>query len=156
MAAEIVAAVAAANQAFNFIKKAVHKGQELRDLSKAIGAFWDAREEVSILEQKATNPSKIQKLFGGQSVEAQALEVTLQKQRAEDLERELKDIFLWTGNGHLWTEMIRERSRIRNARIAAAKEAAQTKAAMIDIAIITGIVTLSMVVVFAFTKLAVG
>ena len=153
MAAEIVAAVAAANQAFNFIKKAVHKGQELQDLSKAIGAFWDAREEVSILEQKATNPSKIQKLFGGQSIEAQALEVTLQKQRAEDLERELKDIFLWTGNGHLWTEMIRERSRIRNARIAAAREAARTKAAMIDLAIIGGTIVAIFVIVMGATSI---
>lgn len=59
MAAEIIAAVSAANQAFNFIKKAVHKEKEVQDLTKAIGAFWDAREEVSVLEQKATNLSKI-------------------------------------------------------------------------------------------------
>lgn len=152
MAAEIIAAVSAANQAFNFIKKAVHKGKEVQDLTKAIGAFWDAREEVSVLEQKATNPSKIQKLFGGKSVEAQALEVTLQKQRAENLERELKDIFLWTGNGHLWTEMIRERSRIRNARIAAAKQAAQTKAAMIDLTIIGGTIFAIFLIVMGVTS----
>jgi hypothetical protein len=155
MAAEIIAAVSAANQAFNFIKKAVHKGQEIQDLSRAIGAFWDAREEVSVLEQKATNPSKIQKLFGGKSVEAQALEVTLQKQRAENLERELKDIFLWTGNGHLWTEMIRERSRIRNARIAAAKQAAQTKAAMIDLTIIGGTIIAIFIIVMGATSIIV-
>jgi hypothetical protein len=153
MAAEIIAAVSAANQAFNFIKKAVHKGQEIQDLNRAIGAFWDAREEVSVLEQKATNPSKIQKLFGGKSVESQALEVTLQKQRAENLERELKDIFLWTGNGHLWTEMIRERSRIRNARIAAARDAAQTKAAMIDLAIIGGTIVAIFVIVMGATSI---
>jgi len=152
MAAEIIAAVSAANQAFNFIKKAVHKGKEVQDLTKAIGAFWDAREEVSVLEQKATNPSKIQKLFGGKSVEAQALEVTLQKQRAENLERELKDIFLWTGNGHLWTEMIRERSRIRNARIAAAKQAAQTKAAMVDLTIIGGTILAIFLIVMGVTS----
>jgi hypothetical protein len=153
MAAEIIAAVSAANQAFNFIKKAVHKGQEIQDLNRAIGAFWDAREEVSVLEQKATNPSKIQKLFGGKSVESQALEVTLQKQRAENLERELKDIFLWTGNGHLWTEMIRERSRIRNARITAAKDAAQTKAAIIDLTVIGGTIVAIFVIVMGATSI---
>jgi len=153
MAAEIIAAVSAANQAFNFIKKAVHKGQEIQDLNRAIGAFWDAREEVSVLEQKATNPSKIQKLFGGKSVESQALEVTLQKQRAENLERELKDIFLWTGNGHLWTEMIRERSRIRNARIAAARDAAQTKAAIIDLTVIGGAIVAIFVIVMGATSI---
>lgn len=155
MAAEIIAAVSAANQAFNFIKKAVHKGKELQDLTNAIGAFWDAREEVSVLEQKATNPSKMQKIFGGKSVEAQALEVTLQKQRAENLERELKDIFLWTGNGNLWSDMIRERTRIRNARIAAAKQAAQSKAAMIDLAIITGIIIFCFAAVMGVTAVVV-
>lgn len=155
MAAEIIAAVSAANQAFNFIKKAVHKGKELQDLTNAIGAFWDAREEVSVLEQKATNPSKMQKIFGGKSVEAQALEVTLQKQRAENLERELKDLFLWTGNGNLWTDMIRERTRIRNARIAAAKQAAQSKAAMIDLAIITAIIIFGFTVVMGVTAVVV-
>lgn len=138
MPAEIVAAVAAANQAFNFIKKAVHKGKEVQDLTKAISKFWDAREEVSVLEQKSTNPSKISKLLGSSSVESQALEVTLQKQKAEQLEKELKDLFYWTGNANLWHDMLRERSRIRNLRIAEAKKAAQTKAAIIDISVVLG------------------
>ena len=39
MPAEIVAAVAAANQAFNFIKKAVHKGKEVQDLTRQLVSF---------------------------------------------------------------------------------------------------------------------
>jgi len=138
MPAEIVAAVAAANQAFNFIKKAVHKGKEVQDLTRAISKFWDAREEVSILEQKAKTTSKISKLLGSSSVESQALEATLQKQKAEQLEKELKDIFYWTGNANLWHDMLRERSRIRNLRIAEARKAAQTRAAIIDISVVFG------------------
>ena len=69
----------------------------------------------------------MQKIFGGKSIEAQALEVTLQKQRAENLERELKDIFLWTGNGNLWTDMIRERTRIRNAKNCRSKTSSPIK-----------------------------
>ena len=65
MAAEIIAAVAAANSAFNFIRSSVQKGREMQDLTSAIGKFWDAREEISVIEQQATNPSKISKLFGG-------------------------------------------------------------------------------------------
>jgi hypothetical protein len=155
MAAEIVAAVQICASAYRFMKTAVNEGRELGDMTRALSKFWDAREEVSVLEQKATNPSKMQKIFGGKSVEAQALEVTLQKQRAENLERELKDIFLWTGNGNLWTDMIRERTRIRNARIAAAKQAAQSKAAMIDLAIITGIFIFCFAVVMGVTAVVV-
>ena len=138
MAAEIVAAVQICASAYRFMKTAVNEGRELGDMTRALGKFWDAREEVSVLEQKATNPSKIEKLFGGKSVESQALEITLQKKKAQQLEKELKDLFYWTGNANLWHDMLRERTKIRNRRIAQAREKAQSRAAMIDIVAIIG------------------
>jgi hypothetical protein len=138
MAAEIVAAVQICASAYRFMKTAVNEGRELGDMTRALGKFWDAREEVSVLEQKATNPSKIEKLFGGKSVESQALEITLQKKKAQQLEKELKDLFYWTGNANLWHDMLRERTKIRNRRIAQAREKAQSRAAMIDIVAIRG------------------
>ena len=155
MAAEIVAAVQICASAYRFMKTAVNEGRELGDMTRALGKFWDAREEVSILEQKATNPSKIEKFFGGISVESKALEITLQKKKAEQLEKELKDLFYWTGNANLWHDMIKERGRIRNMRIAEAKQKAQSRAAMIDIAAILGTFTVIFVVVMAITSVAV-
>ena len=155
MAAEIVAAVQICASAYRFMKTAVNEGRELGDMTRAMSKFWDAREEVSVLEQKATNPSKIEKLFGGKSVETQALEITLQKKKAEQLEKELKDLFYWTGNANLWHDMIRERAKIRNLRIAAARQKAQNRAAMIDIAVIGGVLGLLMVTVLAITSVAV-
>ena len=138
MAAEIVAAVQMCASAYRFMKTAVNEGKELGDMTRALSKFWDAREEVSVLEQKATNPSKIEKLFGGKSVESQALEITLQKKKAQQLEKELKDLFYWTGNANLWHDMLRERTKIRNMRIAEAKAKAEARAAMIDIVAIVG------------------
>ncbi len=155
MAAEIVAAVQICASAYRFMKTAVNEGRELGDMTRAMSKFWDAREEVSVLEQKATNPSKIEKLFGGKSIESQALEITLQKKKAEQLEKELKDLFYWTGNANLWHDMIRERAKIRNLRIAAARQKAQNRAAMIDIAVIGGILGLLMVTVLAITSVTV-
>ena len=141
--------------AYRFMKTAVNEGRELSDMTRALGKFWDAREEVSVLEQKATNPSKIEKLFGGKSVESQALEITLQKQKAEQLEKELKDLFYWTGNANLWHDMLRERTKIRNMRIAQAREKAQSRAAMIDIVVIVGTFTVLFVIGMAITSVAV-
>lgn len=155
MAAEIIAAVQMCASAYRFMKTAVNEGRELSDMTRALGKFWDAREEVSVLEQKATNPSKIEKLFGGKSVESQALEITLQKQKAEQLEKELKDLFYWTGNANLWHDMLRERTKIRNMRIAQAREKAQSRAAMIDIVVILGTFTVLFVVGMAITSVAV-
>lgn len=136
MAAEIIAAVQVCASAYRFMKTAVNEGRELGDMTRALSKFWDAREEVSVLEQKATNPSKIEKLFGGKSIESQALEITLQKQKAEQLEKELKDLFYWTGNAPLWHDMLRERAKIRNMRIAEAKRKAENRATVIDLTII--------------------
>ena len=155
MAAEIVAAVQVCASAYRFMKTAVNEGRELGDMTRAMSKFWDAREEVSVLEQKATNPSKIEKLFGGKSIESQALEITLQKKKAEQLEKELKDLFYWTGNANLWHDMIRERAKIRNLRITAARQKAQNRATMIDLAVIFGILGFAMVVILAITSVAV-
>jgi molecular chaperone GrpE (heat shock protein) len=141
--------------AYRFMKTAVNEGRELSDMTRALSKFWDAREEVSVLEQKATNPSKIEKLFGGKSVESQALEITLQKQKAEQLEKELKDLFYWTGNANLWHDMLRERTKIRNMRIAQAREKAQSRAAMIDVVAIVGTFTVLFVIGMAITSVAV-
>jgi len=155
VAAEIIAAVQMCASAYRFMKTAVNEGRELSDMTRALGKFWDAREEVSVLEQKATNPSKIEKLFGGKSVESQALEITLQKQKAEQLEKELKDLFYWTGNANLWHDMLRERTKIRNMRIAQAREKAQSRAAMIDVVAIVGTFTVLFVVGMAITSVVV-
>jgi molecular chaperone GrpE (heat shock protein) len=155
VAAEIIAAVQMCASAYRFMKTAVNEGRELSDMTRALSKFWDAREEVSVLEQKATNPSKIEKLFGGKSVESQALEITLQKQKAEQLEKELKDLFYWTGNANLWHDMLRERTKIRNMRIAQAREKAQSRAAMIDVVAIVGTFTVLFVIGMAITSVAV-
>ena len=117
MAAEVIAAVQVCASAYRFLKTAVQEGNDLNDMGRAIGKFFDAREEIAVLEQKATNSSKIERLFGGKSIEAQALEITLQKDKAIRLEKDLKDLFLYSGRGDLWEDTIRERARLRNLKI---------------------------------------
>jgi len=155
MAAEIIAAVNVCASAYRFMKTAVNEGKDLNDMGRAIGKFFDAREEVSVLEQQATISSAIQRLFGGKSIESTALQITLEKNRAIQLERDLKDLFLWSGRGDLWEDTIRERARLRNLRIAEAKQKAQSRAAMIDIAAIIGTFAVIFIVVMAITSVAV-
>jgi hypothetical protein len=152
MAAEILAAVKICASTYRFIKSAVHEGEEITNMTKAISKFWDAREQVSIIEQKATNQSKIEKLFGGKSIESQALEITLQKQKAVQLEKDLKELFYWTGNGNLWQDMIRERTRLRNMRIAEAKRKAEARALMIDCSMVVVFLIMSVLIVLGITS----
>ena len=155
MAAEIIAAVNVCASAYRFMKTAVHEGKDLNDMGRAIGKFFDAREEISVLEQKATNSGAIQKLFGGKSIEATALQITLEKDRAIRLEKDLKDLFLYSGRGDLWEDTIREIARLRNLRIAEAKQKAQSRAAMIDIAAIIGTFAVIFVIGMIITSVVV-
>ena len=93
---------------------------------------------IKAYNDKNKDAIKIEKLFGGKSVESQALEITLQKKKAQQLERDLKDLFYWSGHANLWHDMLKERTKIRNMRIAEAKAKAETRAAMIDIVAIVG------------------
>ncbi len=155
MAAEIIAAVNVCASAYRFMKTAVNEGKDLNDMGRAIGKFFDAREEISVLEQQATNSGAIQKLFGGKSIESTALEITLQKDKAIRLEKDLKDLFLYSGRSDLWEDTIRERARLRNLRIAEAKQKAQSRAAMIDIAAIIGTFAVIFVIGMIITSVVV-
>ena len=55
----------------------------------------------------------------------------------------LKELFYWTGNGNLWQDMIRERTRLRNMRIYEAKAKAEARANTIDVVMVLMFLILS-------------
>jgi len=71
-------------------------------------------------------------LFGGNSVEAQALQVTAARHKMRQLEKELYEFLLYTGQGDFYEEMMKERRVIRQRRIEAAQAAARKRANLID------------------------
>ena len=152
---EAIAVVAAANSAYNTLKSAISNGREIADLAPVLGRFWDAKENLSAIEQKNKHPNLIEKTFGAKSVEAQALHITLHKNKITTLETELKELFIYTGNGNLWEDMMRERRHIRNRRAKEARERAMTRRLIWNIVAIGALVFLvgiliSLIIVITF------
>ena len=152
---ESIAVVAAANSAYNTLKSAISNGREIADLAPVLGRFWDAKENLSAMEQKTKHPNLIEKTFGAKSVEAQALHITLHKNKIATLETELKELFIYTGNGNLWEDMMRERRHIRNRRAKEAREKAMTRRLIWNIVAIGALVFLvgiliSLIIVITF------
>jgi len=147
---EIAAAVSMATSAFGAIKKAMETGQEVEDMIGYFGKFFDAKDQLSEANMKATTSSFVGKLFNGSSVEAQALEVTAARHKIMAIEKELREYLIYTGQIGCYEDMMKERRAIRLARGKAAKEAAEKKAMIIDIAavVIGTIVTLAIVIGF--------
>jgi len=138
---ELAAALSMASAAFNGIKRAVDAGREVEDVAGYFGRFFDAKDQVNEARQLAQNQPVVNKIFQGNSVEAQALEATAAKHKMEQLEKELREYLIWSGQGAFYEDMMIERRRIKQARAAEAKRKAENRKFLIDVSTI-GLATL--------------
>ena len=149
MIAEITMAVTAAKTAHAFITKAVGAGHDILDLSDRLGTFYDSRD--TILAAEAENNSR--SFFAKGSVESEALRIVTAKAQIAKFEADLREIIQWTQGPTFYTDMIQERRKIKDARVSAARRAAERKTLVINIVMI---LFASGVVFGAFTALTVA
>ena len=133
---ELAAALSMASAAFNGIKRAVDAGREVEDVAGYFGRFFDAKDQVNEARQLAQNQPVVNKIFQGNSVEAQALEATAAKHKMEQLEKELREYLIWSGQGAFYEDMMIERRRIKQARAAESRRKAENRKFWIDVSTI--------------------
>ena len=133
---ELAAAISMANAAFNGIKRAVDAGREVEDVAGYFGRFFDAKDQVNEARQLAQNQPVVSKIFSGSSVEAQALEATAAKHKMEQIEKDLREYLIWSGQGAFYEDMMMERRRITQARAAEARRKAENRKFWIDVSTI--------------------
>lgn len=154
---EIAAALSMANAAFNTIKGAVEKGREIEDVAGYFGRFFDAKDAINEATESSRHQPVVKKLFSGSSVEAQALEVTAARYKINQLEKELREYLLWSGQSQFYEDMMLERRNIRQARAAEAKRKAENKKFWVDVSTIgTCVLIGSGVVIAALTAILGG
>ena len=129
---EVAMAMSLAKSAFAGIKKAVELGREVEDVAGYFGKFFDAKDQIAAATQYDKNQPMVKKLFAGNSVEAQALEITAAKHKMATLEKELREYLLYTGQVGFYEDMMRERRTIRAARLRAAQRKAQSRKFYMD------------------------
>ena len=132
---EIAAAISLASSAFNALKKGMEAGREIEDMMGYYGKWFEAKEALSENAINSKNQPLVKKLFSGSSVEAQALEITQAKYKIKQMEKELYEYLLYTGQQDFYNDMMRERRTIREARMREAQKKAERKAMWIDIII---------------------
>ena len=144
---ELAAALSMASAAFNGIKRAVDAGREVEDVAGYFGRFFDAKDQVNEARQLAQNQPVVNKIFQGNSVEAQALEATAAKHKMEQLEKELREYLIWSGQGAFYEDMMIERRRIKQARAAEARRKAENRKFLIDISTVGVAAVITMVTI---------
>jgi len=134
--AEIAILIGGATKAFNMCKAAVSAGRDLEDMGAYFTKFFDAKTAI---DEAAIHNQNGSKLLRGKSVEAEAMEIMLARKKYEDMEKQLRELCMYTVGAEFYQEMLRERSRIRQQRLTRAREQAARNRLIRDGAILTGL-----------------
>ena len=99
-----VTAVGLATTAFNGIKQAIAMGKDIQDMSSQLGNWAKAISDVDYAHQKAEKPRWWKKLGGG--VQANAMEVWMQKKKADEMREELRSFISAVYGPSAWKEIV--------------------------------------------------
>jgi hypothetical protein len=139
--------ISAAVAAFSAIKAGVAAGKEITSLAKDIGTMFDGIESAKAEHSKKRNRQIL-------SVNEEAMETFIAKQRAQDLEEELRNLIVMTRGHSAWQELLRMRVEIKNERKAEERRLAAEKKerneAIFWFGVLFGVIGL---IAFGFVKL---
>ena len=124
-----VTAIGVATTAFNAIKKGFQVGRDVESMSKDLGRWMGAIQDVKEGHNKKKN-----RVFG--SVEEEALETFAIKKKAIAMENDLRNFVNLSYGPNAWNEVIRIQADIRKKKKEAIEESKRKQAQMIENVII--------------------
>ena len=86
----ISASVSVASAAFSNIKRMFQAGRDLEAMSQDLSRWMGAVSDVDNAHKSAKNPSMLRKVFGGGSVEQEAIEAFTAKKKLEERAAEIE------------------------------------------------------------------
>ena len=120
-----VTAIGVATTAFNAIKKGFQVGRDVESMSKDLGRWMGAIQDVKEGHNKKKN-----RVFG--SVEEEALETFAIKKKAIAMENDLRTFVNYSYGPNAWNEVLRIQADIRKQKKEAIEEAKRKQAKMIE------------------------
>ena len=112
----ISVAVSTASTAFAGIKRAFAAGRDLESMSQDLSRWMGAVSDVDAAHKSAKNPTMVRKLFGGGSIEQEAIEAFTAKKKLEEQRYELKQFLMFTHGSKSWDELLQMEGQIRKRR----------------------------------------
>ena len=112
----ITAAVSTASTAFAGIKRAFQAGRDLESMTQDLSRWIGAVSDVDAAHKSAKNPTMFRKVFGGGSIESEAIEAFAAKKKLEEQRYELKQFLMFTHGSKSWDELLQMEGQIRKRR----------------------------------------
>ena len=120
-----ISAIGIATTAYNAIKRGFKVGKEIEGMSKDLGRWMGAIQDVKEGHNKAKG-----RTFG--SVEEEALEAFAALKKAQQMENELRTFVNYSYGPNAWAEVLRIQAQIRLKKKEALKEAQRKKERIIE------------------------
>jgi len=133
-----ISAIGIATTAYNAIKRGFKVGKEIEGMSKDLGRWMGAIQDVKEGHNKAKGRS-----FG--SVEEEALESFAALKKAQQMENELRNFVNLSYGPNAWAEVIRIQAQIRLKKKEALKEAQRKKERIVEYVAIGGLILILIV-----------
>jgi hypothetical protein len=111
-----ISAMATASAAFGALKKGFAIGRDIESMASDLSRWMGALSDLDQMEKEAKNPPIFKKLFGGQSVEQEAITTFANKQKAQQQRYELQQWISLTMGKSKWEELVRMEGQIRKRR----------------------------------------
>ena len=111
-----VSAMATATAAFSALKKGFAIGRDIESMASDLSRWMGALSDLDQMEREAKNPPIFKKLFGGQSVEQEAITTFANRQKAQQQRYELQQWISLTMGKSKWDELVHMEGQIRKRR----------------------------------------
>ena len=111
-----ITAVATATSAFNLIKKGIAFGNDLESMTNSLSRWYGAVSDFNYAEKEVNSKGGISKLLMKGSIEKMALDITVNKQKILEQEKELRTLITYTNGPNIYNEMIELRRKLKKQR----------------------------------------
>lgn len=136
--------VGVAVAAFQALKSGINAGKDLHNMTQEIGKLWDSIDGINQAHNKKKNS-------GFKSVNEEALDTFVAKQKAQDMENQLREMIILTRGISAWQELVRIRANIRKQRIEEAKRKRDRARKIFEITLLVVTMVVGLGILGAFT-----
>ena len=105
--------IALASSSFRGVQLLVNKGAEIEQVAQQLGKWFSYASDIRQAEREAENPPIFKKLFGGGSVEEEALNATIARKKLQEQEKHIRELIVWAYGKDTYVEMMQLRKDIR-------------------------------------------
>ena len=108
--------IAMASTTFKGIQTLVNQGAEIERVAQKLGSWYSYAADIKQAESEASSPGAFRRLFQSQSVEQQALDSLVASRKLAEMEKQVRELIVWTYGVEAYQEMIMLRRKIKKQR----------------------------------------